>query len=246
MQEREPAEREVNQPPAEIFRAILISSAGDSIPIDNHVVQIFQFEDPKSKNFFDIADKTSRKRFILEDERIFEVLSDMGCRTVSQHFWDESTEQHPAHIISGGEWDIMDETDSKSLVLKMDNHGRIPPQPKRPDARDILKVPISDEVLYYGLPSGELLQLHPLNAEVVEIDKFPEMSHVFVSHEKSGGGTVPVYLFGDHELMAALHENGFDYRFKRYPDGPTAAQYIRCVESGFEVSAAELLGEEKD
>lgn len=244
MQEREPAAREVNQPPPEVFRAILISSAGDSIPIDNHVVQVFQFEDPKSKNFFDIADKTSRKRFILEDKRIFEVLSDMGCRTVRQQLWDESTEQHPAHIISGGEWDIMDETNKESLVLNMQKYGRIPPQPKKVDERNILKIPISDEVLYYGLPSGELLQLHPLNAEIVEIDEFPEMSHVFVNHEKSDGETVPVYLFGDQELMVALYENGFDYRFKRYPDGPTAAQYIRCVENGFEESAAELLGEE--
>lgn len=245
MQEREPTAREVNQPPEILYEATLVSSSGDFIPINNQTVEVFQFEDPESKNFFDIADKTSRKRFIIEDKRIFEVLSGIGCRTVSEHMWNGSTRNHPAEVISGGEWDVMDETANKSLVLEMQKHGQVPPQPKKEDERNIIKVPIDNEVVYYGLPSGELLQLHPLNAEVVEIGEFPEMSHVFVNQEKSDGVTVPGYLFGDHQLMAALHENGFDYRFKRYPDGPTAAQYIRCIENGFEESAAELLGGEE-
>jgi hypothetical protein len=244
MHEREPTLGAVSQPPEQIYEAVLISSTRDRIPIDNHKVNVYQFEDPGSLDFIEITDKTERVWLIQDDPRIHEALGQMGCKIACQQFWDESFFHiPPSYVISGGEWDIMDEADEKSLVLAAERYGTIPEPVKKEEKLETFAIPVDIPPVYYQLEGRELKVEYP-NARAVEIQEFPQMSHVVIQHQDSEGRKGASVLFGDSELAELLFEEGFPYTIRRYPDGQTVSLFLNCEQESFDESAAQLLGDQ--
>lgn len=240
MHERQPS-REVIQPPETIFHANLVSSTGDSIPINNQTVQVFRFENRYSSNFIEITLKANRKRILIDDELVLETLSEIGCTTRNYRGWDSSHYDHPPHVIAGGEWDVLDIDGKRSLVQEIERHGRVISQPSTLE-EDWFEIPIENPTVIYG-EGEDALKLTYDNTTVVDIDEFPEMAHILVAEEISEGSVRLLYLFGDEELMDYLDDEQFDHFNCRYPSAQAVQAFLRWQSSNFENDAADLLND---
>lgn len=240
MSETEPQIPAGSQPPETLYKAVLTSSAYDTIPIDNHRVKVFQFEDSGSLDVIEITDKAKRMWLIQDDPRIHETLGHMGCKMVCKQSWDESfARQYPPHVTSGGEWDVWDENQSKSLVLEMEKLGRLANVQPSTDHLGSFEIPIEFNIVTRKI-GDYILQMHDHNTLLVEIEEFPEMSHILVEHGIEGDAQ-PFCIFEEKELMDELWEKGYDRLIKRYPTGQIVKAFIERQRDGFDHWAAELL-----
>ena len=240
MYEREISLGRAEPPPDQLHKAVLVSSAHDCIPVDNHKAKIFQFEDPSSSDFIEITDKTERIWLIQDDARIHETLGQMGCKTVCRQFWDESfARQHPPQVISGGEWDVWDENQNKSLVLEMEKLGRLADVQPSPDHLGSFEIPAEFNIVTRKI-GDYILQMHDHNTLLVEIEEFPEMSHILVEHGIEGKEQ-PFCIFEEKELMDELWKKGYDRLIRRYPTGQIVKAFIDRQRDGFDYWASELL-----
>ena len=238
MYEREPY-REVIQPPKAIFHASLVSSTGDVIPINNQTAQVFRFENSHSSDFIEIILKANRKRILIDDERVLDTLSEIGCTTLNYRGWDDSHYDHPSHVIAGGEWDVLETESEQSLVQEVEQHGRVISQAAKPE-EPLFKIPIEGVVVVYG-EGEDALELNYSNTTIVDFDEFPEMAHIRIEEPVSEESVKLLYLFGDEELMDYLDNEKFNCLTCRYPSAQVVQAFLEWQSSNFEDAAAELL-----
>jgi hypothetical protein len=231
----------ISQPPEQLLRASLVSSHGDNIPIDSQNTAVFQFEKPGSADYIEVTQKASRMRILTDDPHIFEVLSEIGCRTVCEDSWDNQRDRLPRHVVAGGEWDVLDELGRYSLIREIEKRGALTIKPEEPDEPDYLKIPTETPIITYRGGDQEI-QMHYFNTMVVDIEDFPEMSHVLIENRLENGDVSRLYLFGDPDCEDYLYEEGFDYRSSPYPSDEIVRAFLGWESSEFDAEAAYLLG----
>jgi hypothetical protein len=231
----------LSQPPEPLFRARLVSSHGDNIPIDNQNTSVFQFDRPGSIDYIEVTQKASRMRILTDDPHILEALAEIGCQTACKDSWNSQMDNPPQHVVAGGEWDVLDKLGRYSLIEEIKEQGVLSLKPEGQDEPDYLKIPTESPIITYR-NWGQEIQMHYFNTTVVDIIDFPEMSHVLIENSLENGDISRLYMFGDSDCGDYLYEEGFDYKESRYPSTEIVRAFLDWEASEFDTDATDLLG----
>jgi hypothetical protein len=231
--------QEVIQPPKILFEAMLVPPLGEPIPVSNQSTQVHSFEDG-GMSYIDVVEKMRRRRIFTEDLLTLEVLSEMGCLTVTYFNEPELAESCPPTVTAGDDWEVFDANGEVSFTEELRRYGRIITRPKAPV--DDLEFDFKRKSPSIPLETtAGTINLNYFNTAVFQYQEYPEMDHVLIMVKNPGKQTTRIRLFNESKLVRSLADRRFTLTSSVYPSKAVVAAYVDYLEHDFENQARDLL-----